>query len=255
MRHWGFWDTAYVQIKDRHSKRTQEPTDNYSYEQSITQQTTNNIKKLIDVAKDEDIVALSHLIDFSYPIGVVDGVAAIRTREEFIERHDELFDAEILTFIANTEVSDWDNVGYRGITAGDGKIWLNEDGLVYIVNHETTKAISLQKNIINRLDEKYFDGINNYKSVEYIWETKNGIYRIDNMGQENYRLTHWKSIQNISKSPDLSISNGMLNIEGSGGFKTFSFTQAGEEIILSLGAGEIYYKNLGVSYKLLDRVY
>lgn len=255
IKHWGFWNTAYVHIVDEN-----EANGFGEFHRNISQEAAEKILSLIDAAGTRDIDAISKYIDFS--ISVAQGVPSIDNREEFMLRHEEIFDDYLLSSIAGSRASDWSPVGYRGIMFGNGDLWLSHEGLVYVANYKTRKAMQLHKEAVSRIDKDYYHKLSDHNSIELIWDTDNGIYRVDSMGQDSYRLSWWASSSNTSESPDLLIENRVLTIEGSANIESYSFIGPMDNITVTLGlrdgAWMVSVSDAGgkvVDYDVLEYIY
>jgi hypothetical protein len=61
----------------------------------------------------------------------------VKTRAEFVKRHDEIFDKKLIEMISTSNPeSDWSEVGWRGTMLFNGVLWLY-DGRLLAVNYQS----------------------------------------------------------------------------------------------------------------------
>lgn len=97
------------------------------------------VQKMIDAAKARDQQALARQI--KYPFKREYPIPAIKSPAEMVARFDEVFDDAILNSIASSRAGqDWQAMGWRGIMLGSGEVWLDFDGKVIGINHQTAQA-------------------------------------------------------------------------------------------------------------------
>ncbi|WP_368160089.1 hypothetical protein [Aeromonas sp. R5-3] len=181
------------------------------------------VQKVIDAAKARDQQALARQIKYpfkrEYPIPV------INNSSEMMARFDEVFDEAILKRIASSRAGqDWQAMGWRGIMLGSGEVWLDFDGKVIGINHQTAQAAKRKAELVAKQKSDLYPGLREYKRPELMWQTEKFTIRIDELGDGRYRYASWAKGKALSDKPDLVLKNGTVRMEGSGGNHTYLFT-------------------------------
>ncbi|MEV3806383.1 hypothetical protein ACK31Z_09375 [Aeromonas dhakensis] len=181
------------------------------------------VQKVIDAAKARDQQALARQIKYpfkrEYPIPV------INNSSEMLARFDEVFDDAILNSIASSRAGqDWQAMGWRGIMLGSGEVWLDFDGKVIGINHQTAQAAKRKAELVAKQKSDLYPGLREYKRPELMWQTEKFTIRIDELGDGRYRYASWAKGKALSDKPDLVLKNGTVRVEGTGGNHTYLFT-------------------------------
>jgi len=152
----------------------------------------------------------------------------VEDRADFRKRYHEIFDSELVRKISASKAnSDWSAVGWRGIMLFNGDVWVDYDGSLLAVNHQS-KIEKIKRDELIRLEKsKLHVSIRNFESPIHIIETSKYRIRIDDLGNENYRYSSWSIKSKIGDKPDLVIDKGEYVPEGSGGNHTFRFKNKG----------------------------
>lgn len=181
------------------------------------------VQRVIDAAKARDQQALARQIKYpfkrEYPIPV------INNSSEMVARFDEVFDEAILKRIASSRAGqDWQAMGWRGIMLGSGEVWLDFDGKVIGINHQTAQAVKRKAELVAKQKSDLYPSLREYKRPALMWQTEKFTIRIDELGDGRYRYASWAKGKALSDKPDLVLKNGTVRMEGSGGNHTFQFT-------------------------------
>lgn len=180
------------------------------------------VQKVIDAAKARDHKALAR--QMKYPFKQEYPIPVIKNSSEMVARFDEVFDDAILKRIAISQVGqDWQTMGWRGIMLGSGEVWLDFDGKVIAINHQTAQAAELKATLIARQKSGLHPSVQGYKSPELMWQTEKFTIRIDELGDGHYRYASWAKGKALSDKPDLVLKNGTVRVEGTGGNHTYQF--------------------------------
>lgn len=180
------------------------------------------VQKVIDAAKARDHHALAN--QMKYPFKQEYPIPIIKNSSEMVARFDEVFDDAILNSIASSRVGqDWQTMGWRGIMLGSGEVWLDFDGKVVAINHQTAQAAELKATLIAKQKSDLYPGLREYQRPELMWQTEKFTIRIDDMGDGHYRYASWAKGKALSDKPDLVLSNGTVRVEGTGGNHTYQF--------------------------------
>ncbi|WP_324005300.1 hypothetical protein [Aeromonas hydrophila] len=181
------------------------------------------VQKVIDAAKGRDPKALAR--QMKYPFKQEYPIPVIKSPSEMVARFDEVFDDAILNSIASSRVGqDWQAMGWRGIMLGSGEVWLDFDGKVIGINHQTAQAAKLKAELIARQKSDLHPSVREYKSPALMWQTAKFTIRIDELGDGRYRYASWAKGKTLADKPDLVLKNGAVRVEGTGGNHTYLFT-------------------------------
>ncbi|SIP99473.1 hypothetical protein [Aeromonas hydrophila] len=181
------------------------------------------VQKVIDAAKGRDPQVLARQI--KYPFKQEYPIPVIKSPSEMVARFDEVFDDAILNSISSSRVGqDWQAMGWRGIMLGSGEVWLDFDGKVIGINHQTAQAAKLKAELIARQKSELHPSVREYKSPELMWQTAKFTIRIDELGDGRYRYASWAKGKTLADKPDLVLKNGAVRVEGTGGNHTYLFT-------------------------------
>ncbi|EKB28631.1 hypothetical protein [Aeromonas dhakensis] len=181
------------------------------------------VQKVIDAAKARDQQALARQI--KYPFKREYPIPAIKSPAEMLARFDEVFDEVILKRIASSRAGqDWQAMGWRGIMLGSGEVWLDFDGKVIGINHQTAQAAKRKAELVAKQKSDLYPSLREYKRPELMWQTEKFTIRIDELGDGRYRYASWAKGKALSDKPDLVLKNGTVRVEGTGGNHTFQFT-------------------------------
>lgn len=190
-----------------------------------------SVQKLINLFKAKNKTKIADMV--SYPLRREYPLKDVKNKNNFIQRFDELFDKAIIDQIAKSKITDWSEVGWRGITLGNGTIWVDDDGNIIAVNYQSAKEKILLAAAIKADKSQLPASLQNFKNPVYLIFTKNYKIRIDETADGVYRYAAWK-IKNRKTLPDIVIENGTWEFQGSGGNHTVTFTNNGYTYIVSV---------------------
>ena len=180
------------------------------------------VQQLVDAAEARDHQALSN--QMKYPFKQEYPIPAIKNPSEMLTRFDEVFDDAILNSIASSRVGqDWQTMGWRGIMLGSGEVWMDFEGKVIGINHQTARAAKLKGELIASQKSDLHPSVREYKSPELMWQTEKFTIRIDELGDSRYRYASWAKGKALSDKPDLVLKNGTVRVDGTGGNHTYQF--------------------------------
>ncbi|PSJ88059.1 hypothetical protein CT153_12270 [Aeromonas veronii] len=181
------------------------------------------VQQLVDAAEARDHQALAN--QMKYPFKQEYPIPAIKTPAEMMYRFGEVFDDAILKSIATSRIGqDWQTMGWRGIMLGSGEVWMDFDGKVIGINHQTAQAAKLKAELIARQKSGLHPSVREYKSPELMWQTEKFTIRIDELDDGHYRYASWAKRKTLADKPDLVLKNGTVRVEGTGGNHTYLFT-------------------------------
>lgn len=155
-------------------------------------------------------------------------IPPIKSKQEFLERYNEIFDQALTTTIVSSQPGkNWTAMGWRGIMLDNGKVWLDEDGKLIAVNYQSTMEKRKQSALIAGDKKQLYKTVNQYRKPVYLLETKKFRIRIDEIGEDNFRYSSWGLQRSMREAPDLVIENGTAFFEGTGGNHRYEFKNDG----------------------------
>lgn len=170
---------------------------------------------IVNSFKNNDTDAIVNLI--RYPLPRKSPIPSIDSKEEMRQQLNLVFDKELFVKIANSNInSDWESMGSRGIMLGNGAVWLNDEGLIIAVNHQSQAEIDLTSKINKSVRKQVHSSLKNFKKPEILWQTEKFLVRVDDLGGDVYRYASWSLPAEISDKPDL-ILTGRKEYSGSAG--------------------------------------
>jgi hypothetical protein len=190
---------------------------------AVEQKYHGDVSPIINAFKDLNKSDISTLI--SYPLKRKAPLPSIKTKEELINRFDEVFDKKLIDLIANSDLDkDWSMMGWRGIMLSNGKVWLDSNGKIRSINYQTSKVEELKVSLIEKQKQTLHSSISTYVEPILEWKTVKFHIRIDDLGDSNYRYASWSIDKKTTDKPDLVLFKGKRVFEGSGGNHHYSFT-------------------------------
>ena len=190
-------------------------------QQELEDKEIERIKALIALFKKKDIDGISNKI--SYPLYRQYPIPHIKDKEEFKKRFSEVFDQILIDKIANSQISEWSEVGWRGIMFENGDLWMDTDGVITSINYQSGFEKNLMTSLIAKEKGDLHTSLKTFKSPIYKIKTKIYLIRIDELSDYNYRYAAWKVNEKETSKPDLVINNGQIEYEGSGGNHVITF--------------------------------
>lgn len=163
-----------------------------------------------------------------YPFELYYPLPSIKSKTEFINQFDNIYDDSLISIIANSHImNDWGEVGWRGIMLNYGIVWLNDDGKLTRLNYES--EIQKEKRILAIENEKQqlHKSIRNFDEPILCWNTEWKRIRVDVIG-DTYRYTSWDKSQSTYEEPNEIIFEGHWFPDGSGGNHHYEFIKGKE---------------------------
>lgn len=193
-----------------------------AYSQKLDKKYLPLVTSFIDCIKKQDIEKLSTKIRFplkrEYPI------PPVQNKQDFIKRYKAIFDEEFTKKIINSKPdTDWDDVGWRGIMLFNGDLWLDYDGSLIGINHQSKQESREKTRLIAAEKIKLHPSIQLFQSPVLVFETAKYRIRIDDLGNYNYRYTSWPIKSTMHDQPALTLKNGKYTPDGSGGNHNYQF--------------------------------
>jgi hypothetical protein len=186
----------------------------------LTKQQRLSIQKLITIFKSKNKTKIAELI--IYPLRREYPLKDVKDKNEFIQRFDDIFYKQIIDQVSNSTLTDYSQVGWRGIMFDDGKFWIDDNGRIMSINYKSSKEKKIKDTLIRADRNQLPKSLQVFEKPLYLIFTKNYKIRIDEKAHDTYRYAGWK-INNPKSEPDIIIENGILEYQGSGGNHTITF--------------------------------
>jgi hypothetical protein len=104
----------------------------------------------------------------------------------------------------------------------NGMVWLEYDGLIKAVNYQSEKEKQIQKELIKKERATLHISVQEFtQPLQHVY-IDNDIVRVDKMPDDSFRLVIWKD-KDTAQQPDIVISNGVIEFQGSGGGASYLF--------------------------------
>lgn len=198
------------------------PQDEIGTNDELKDYEIDSIKAVITLFKEKDIDRISNKI--SYPLYRQYPIPPVKDKEEFKKRFGEIFDQILIEKIANSKISQWSEVGWRGIMLDNGDLWMaNSDGVITTVNYQSDFEKNLRINLIAKDKENLHVSLKTFQSPVYKIKTNKYLIRIDELPNNKYRYASWKVDEKETSKPDIILNNGQWEHLGSGGNHVITF--------------------------------
>jgi len=180
------------------------------------------ISKFILEVKNSDKDAIAKRIKFpfkrEYPI------PPVKDKADFVKRYNQIFDKVLIEKITKSNpAKDWSEVGWRGIMLNQGDLWIDTDGKIITINHQSDEELKLKNSLIAAQKKNVNSSISNFKEPVAILETSKFRIRIDDLGNNKFRYVSWVIKNRMTDKPDLVIENGVFYSDGTGGNHHYEF--------------------------------
>lgn len=165
-------------------------TTTFGQNNGLKKEQIQSIQKLINTFKAKDKAKIADLI--SYPLRRQYPLKDVQNKNDLINRFDDIFDKDFLDKVAKSKISDWSEVGWRGIMFDDGALWINDDGKIVTVNYQSSKEKQLLVNAIQADNNQLPKSLQDFEKPAYLIFTKNYKIRIDEKAEGIYGMQHGK---------------------------------------------------------------
>jgi len=191
------------------------------------------VSKTISLFQTMNIEEISNSV--AYPLTRSYPIKDITNSTEFIERFDEVFDSGFIQTLATSSLDDWHSMGWRGLMHTSNDFWIDIDGTILQINHDTERAVQIERELIAKDKAKLHESVNDFERPVGKWLTKSRLFRIDDVGEWNYRLAVWEDGKQFGDKPDVVLFNGVIEPDGSGGNRSFIFVDGNKTYIVNYG--------------------
>ena len=187
------------------------------------------IQGIINLFKKNDHNAIANSI--RYPLIREEPIPNIDNKAQMKQRFNQVFDQKLMKNIANSKLSQWQSVGWRGIMLDSGTVWIS-DKQITAVNYSSDAEQRYKNQILAKQKNNLHPSLKTFKAPELQFKTAKFQVRIDQMNNGTYRYASWGRNQSQSQKPDLILNNGQVVMDGSGGNHHFIFKSGAYKYIV-----------------------
>lgn len=196
---------------------------NNGNDEASAQRPDDALSRLMKAISEGDAAGFASIC--TYPVVRTYPLRSIQDSATMVDYFPVMIDDSLIKITAKSQLNDWNFYGWKGWALGDSTILWYDDGLQF-VDYESKAETGLRKmfarNEIMSLPPELREG---WTPVETLVETDGDkIYRIDSSGG-TYRLMEYGNRTELKGSPTL-ILVGNLNLEGSGDYRVYVFTDS-----------------------------
>lgn len=193
----------------------------YAQDDRLSKDKIDRVQNIINLFKAKNIKGISEITN--YPLSREYPLTDIKSKQELIKRFNDVFDQNVIDEISKSKITDWSEVGWRGIMLHRGTMWIDTDGKIIALNHQSETEKRQRFKLISEQKESLHSTLKSFKNPIYKFKTKHYLIRIDELENGKYRYASWKNNQNESTKPDIILINGNVEFSGSGGNHTITF--------------------------------
>ena len=180
------------------------------------------ITGFIECIQSQNKEKISRMITF--PLNREYPIPPIKNKQDFFNRYHEIFDAGLIKLIVTSKpAKDWSTGGKSGLMLLDGQVWLNLEGKLLAVNYQSTYEKSVTEELIEAEKRLLHESIKDFLRPVCQLETSSYNIRIDELGKGKFRYASWPIHSKMSDKPEILIKKGKLELEGSGGNRSYVF--------------------------------
>jgi len=125
-------------------------------------------------------------------------------------------------------------MGWRGITLGNGLVWIDHAGAITAINHETDALLQRTSVVIAHDKSRIHPSLSQYEYPILWWETSTYSLRIDRLAGESLRLCLWKRGVRSDALPALVLTAGTQEFHGSGGNHAYEFSDGDKLYVIRM---------------------
>lgn len=189
---------------------------------SIPSWRQNQIKKIVELIKNDDFSRLSEMI--RYPIKRPNPIPDIENKESFLRYCSTLFDDNFKQKLINAKFTGGNTISRDGdFGLLYGYIWLNKGGEIIALNYNSEKELSMQKKLTDETKSLIHPSVKDWKTNIMVCKSDKFIIRIDLTDDLYLRYASWSYPKSISDKPDLVLMNGIEVFQGIRGGVTYTF--------------------------------
>ena len=185
-------------------------------------------KKLQMALRKNDRQAVANLVQF--PLPNEKPLASVRNAHEFLARWDEFFDSTTIPTVLAANAGDY---GWRGIALTGGIVWF-EKGKIRAINSQTAAYQKALQAAIKQDGTKLYPSARGYDKVTFECTTKKLYIRAQQHG-DDLRYFAWKKAASLLSKPELELTGGKYDPQGTGGNYNLEFDNNGFTYSLNVG--------------------
>ena len=193
----------------------------YAQDSGLTTAESHAIRAFVNDIKNgrKELVAkaVSYPLDRKYPL------EPIRSEDEFLFHYDEFIDTSVINLLIDAE---WDRYGWRGVSCDSNVLWgeIDENGEFTVYSFQLNSiGESRWEESVESQRNRLHPSLRDYETPEIMFKSGRYIIRIDRMPDESYRYASWKDGKSISSRPDIIITGGTLDVQGTIHNECYSF--------------------------------
>ncbi|MCE3231814.1 MAG: hypothetical protein K0R98_71 [Rickettsiaceae bacterium] len=173
-------------------------------------------EELQEALRTNDRQTVANLI--TYPLDREEPLPPIKNSQEFLENWDDYFNAEIIDAITTSTP---DTIGWRGVQLNGGSVWF-ADGGIKRFNFTTDKYNQKLANAKKLESEKLYPSAKGYDKIVFQCSTDKLYIRTQYHG-EDLRYFAWKKGATLSSKPEIELTSGKIDYQGTGGNYVMTF--------------------------------
>ncbi|MBB3168598.1 hypothetical protein [Simiduia aestuariiviva] len=189
---------------------------------AVDERYRDKVQTIIDLFSDGNKEGLSKLI--KYPLERQAPISSVKNAKEMVERFDDVFDQEFVSMITSSTPDEWSLMGWRGVMFKSGLLWMDLDGTIWSVTYQSQIEEQIKDNLILSKKQTLHKSVKQFSKPVLEWKTSKFHIRVDDLGRYNYRYAVWPIGVPHSNKPDLVLEHGELEFDGSGGNRSYTFT-------------------------------
>jgi hypothetical protein len=198
---------------------------NYNCIAQDSTQIKKNFQKIVKLIRADSISELVNQINF--PLSRPNPIPDISTSHDFVLYAPILFDSSFKIKLLSYNDSDvFEHHGYYGLVGGpfSGDIWMDENGMIRSINYHSDAELKLQAKLTHKIQNKIYPSVKMWKENIYVCETIKFLIRVDLLDNDEFRYVAWNKPKTITEKPDLILSQGVQEFQGTMGGVTYTFS-------------------------------
>lgn len=197
-------------------------SDSFSQSNESQQNIVNKVNNIVSLFKARNIEAISNQI--IYPLNRNTPIHSVKNKEEFKVRFNEIFDSTLINMISKSKISQWSEVGWRGIMLGNGQVWIDSySGKIIEVTYQSDFEKQQMKQLIQKEKDNIYSSLKIFERPKFKIQTKHFYIRVDELKDYKFRYASWKIGSSELTKPNLVLENGVLEHEGTSGNHFITF--------------------------------
>lgn len=197
-----------------------------------------NIGHIIAAFRTGDAKKIADFVQF--PISRQYPLQRLNNPQDFDAHFDEIFTEKDLCWIGNSHVTDWIQLGWRGVQF-KGVVWLgNDERKIEHILAISEKGEQARHTVIENDRKMLHECLQSYKEPILEWTTKKYHVRVDRLSDADrlsYRYASWKRGHKTDEIPDAMLIGDIHFGDGSGGGYEFRFSRGSYRYVCDPNVG------------------